>query len=103
MFYLDSYRNYKDIKNGGGMSVIMTYLLHFLCLCNYENRMRFGMVELETGIPFVSALTFRYLCIKCRAVSWYICGNFLYDRDCLCKKNRECEYVGFVEFVAWLS
>ena len=44
------------------MSVIMTYLLHFLCLCNYENRMRFGMVELETGIPFVSALTFRYLC-----------------------------------------
>ena len=50
------------------MSVIMTYLLHFLCLCNYENRMRFGMVELETGIPFVSALTFRYLCIKCRAV-----------------------------------
>ena len=68
------------------MSVIMTYLLHFLCLCNYENRMRFGMVELETGIPFVSALTFRYLCIKCRAVSWYICGNFLYDRDCLCKK-----------------
>ena len=85
------------------MSVIMTYLLHFLCLCNYENRMRFGMVEVETGIPFVSALTFRYLCIKCRAVSWYICGNFLYDRDCLCKKNRECEYVGFVEFVAWLS
>lgn len=44
------------------MSVIMTYLLHFLCLCNYENRMWFGMVELETGIPFVSALTFRYLC-----------------------------------------
>ena len=44
------------------MSVIMTYLLHFLCLCNYENRMRFGMVELETGIPFVSALTFRYIC-----------------------------------------
>ena len=114
------------------MSVIMTYLLHFLCLCNYENRMWFGMVVLETGIPFVSALTFRYLCwyenrlrfgiaksetrfpfvsaltfrylcIKCRAVSWYICGNFLYDRDCLCKKNRECEYVGFVEFVAWLS
>ena len=41
------------------MSVIMTYLLHFLCLCNYENRMRFGMVELETGIPFVTALTFR--------------------------------------------
>ena len=68
------------------MSVIMTYLLHFLCLCNYENRMRFGMVELETGIPFVSALTFRYLCIKCRVVSWYNCGNFLYDRDCLCKK-----------------
>lgn len=44
------------------MSVIMTYLLHFLCLCNYENRMWFGMVELETGIPFVSALTFRYIC-----------------------------------------
>ena len=44
------------------MSVIMTYLLHFLCLCNYENRMRFGMVELETGIPFVSELTFRYIC-----------------------------------------
>ena len=44
------------------MSVIMTYLLHFLCLCNYENRMRFGMVELETGIPFVTALTFRYIC-----------------------------------------
>ena len=87
------------------MSVIMTYLLHFLCLCNYENRMWFGMVELETGIlfvsaltfrylcwyenrlrfgiaksetrfPFVSALTFRYLCIKCRVVSWYNCGNF---------------------------
>ena len=54
------------------MSVIMTYLLHFLCLCNYENRMRFGMVELETGIPFVSALTFRYLCIKCRAVLVYL-------------------------------
>ena len=66
------------------MSVIMTYLLHFLCLCNYENRMRFGMVELETGIPFVSALTFRYLWQKSQ-------------------KNRECEYVGFVEFVAWLS
>ena len=71
------------------MSVIMTYLLHFLCLCNYENRMRFGMVELETGIPFVSALTFRYLCIKCRAVSWYNCGNFLYDRDCLCNKPSD--------------
>ena len=82
----------------------IAYITELICyLCKYENRMRFGMVELETGIPFVSALTFRYLCIKCRAVSWYICGNFLYDRDCLCKKNRECEYVGFVEFVAWLS
>ena len=85
------------------MSVIMTYLLHFLCLCNYENRLRFRIAKSETRFPFVSALTFRYLCIKCRAVSWYNCGNFLYDRDYLCKKNRECEYVGFVEFVAWLS
>ena len=71
--------------------------------CTYEDRLRFGIAKSEIKFPFVSALTFRYLCIKCRAVSWYICGNFLYDRDCLCKKNRECEYVGFVEFVAWLS
>ena len=46
------------------MSVIMTYLLHFLCLCNYENRMWFGMVELEIEMPFVSVLTFRLLWIK---------------------------------------
>ena len=44
------------------MSVIMTYLLHFLCLCNYENRLRFGIAKSETRFPFVSALTFRYLC-----------------------------------------
>ena len=114
------------------MSVIMTYLFVFLCLCNYENKMwlgivksemrfpfasaltfrylcwyenrlRFGIAKSETRFPFVSALTFRYLCIKCRVVSCHICGNFLYDIDYLCKKNRECEYVGFVEFVAWLS
>ena len=44
------------------MSVIMTYLLHFLCLCNYENRLRFGIAKSETRFPFVSALTFRYIC-----------------------------------------
>ena len=36
------------------MSVIMTYLLHFLCLCNYENRLRFGIAKSETRFPFVS-------------------------------------------------
>ena len=60
--------------------------LTFRYLCWYENRLRFGIAKSETRFPFVSALTFRYLCIKCRAVSWYNCGNFLYDRDCLCKK-----------------
>ncbi len=80
---------------------VFIFVLYYLC--TYEDRLRFGIAKSETRFPFVSALTFRYLCIKCRAVSWYNCGNFLYDRDYLCKKNRECEYVGFVEFVAWLS
>ena len=61
--------------------------LTFRYLCWYEDRLRFGIAKSETRFPFVSALTFRYLCIKCRAVSWYNCGNFLYDRDCLCKKK----------------
>lgn len=70
------------------MSVIMTYLLHFLCLCNYENRMRFGMVELETGIPFVSALTFRYLWQKSLKIgalwkkrSYYIVHSILRSKQ----------------------
>ena len=36
------------------MSVIMTYLLHFLCLCNYENRLRFWKQEFRLSLrsPF---------------------------------------------------
>lgn len=29
------------------MSVIMTYLFVFLCLCNYENKMWLGIVKSE--------------------------------------------------------
>ena len=55
------------------MSVIMTYLLRFLCLCNYK-------------IGYGSA--------------W---SNWKQEFYLPLRKNRECEYVGFVEFVAWLS
>ena len=37
--------------------------LTFRYLCKYENRMRFGIVKLEIKFPFVSALTFRYFCL----------------------------------------
>ena len=33
-------------------------------LCHYGDRMRFGIAKSEMKFPFVSALTFRYLCIK---------------------------------------
>ena len=36
--------------------------LTFRYLCKYENRMRFGIAKSEIKFPFVSALTFRYLC-----------------------------------------
>ena len=31
-------------------------------LCEYEDRLRFGIVKSETRFSFVSALTFHYLC-----------------------------------------
>ena len=31
-------------------------------LCTYEDRLRFGIAKSEIKFPFVSALTFRYLC-----------------------------------------
>ena len=33
-------------------------------LCHYGDRMRFGIAKSEMKFPFVSVLTFRYLCIK---------------------------------------
>ena len=30
--------------------------------CTYEDRLRFGIAKSEIKFPFVSALTFRYLC-----------------------------------------
>ena len=36
--------------------------LTFRYLCRYEEGMRFGIVKSEIKFPFVSALTFRYLC-----------------------------------------
>ncbi|WP_410078111.1 hypothetical protein, partial [Barnesiella intestinihominis] len=36
--------------------------LTFRYLCKYEDRLRFGIVKSEMGFPFVSALTFHYLC-----------------------------------------
>ena len=35
-----------------------------------EDRMRFGIAKLETAFPFVSALTFRYLCLRTLVESW---------------------------------
>ena len=36
--------------------------LTFRYLCEYEDRLRFGIVKSETWFPFASALTFHYLC-----------------------------------------
>ena len=42
----------------------IAYITELICyLCKYENRMRFGIVKTEIKFPFVSALTFRYLCL----------------------------------------
>ena len=35
--------------------------LTFRYLCHYEDKIRFGVAKPETGFPFVSALTFSYL------------------------------------------
>ena len=38
--------------------------LAYMYLCHYGDRMRFGIAKSEMKFPFVSVLTFRYLCIK---------------------------------------
>ena len=35
-----------------------------ICFCEYEDRLRFGIVKSEMRFPFASALAFRYLCLK---------------------------------------
>ena len=44
------------------LSSIGLFAFDFRYLCEYEDRLRFGIVKSETGFPFASALTFRYLC-----------------------------------------
>lgn len=47
---------------GKKLSSIELFALTFRYLCEYEDRLRFGIVKSETGFPFASALTFHYLC-----------------------------------------
>ena len=42
--------------------ILFVSALTFRYLCKYEDRLRFGIVKSEMGFPFVSALTFHYLC-----------------------------------------
>ena len=39
---------------------VFIFVLYYLC--TYEDRLRFGIAKSETRFPFVSALTFHYLC-----------------------------------------
>jgi len=40
--------------------------LTFRYLCHYEDKIRFGTAKPETRFPFASALIFYYLCIICK-------------------------------------
>ena len=44
------------------ISSIEFFAFDFRYLCEYEDRLRFGIVKSETRFPFASALTFHYLC-----------------------------------------
>ena len=44
------------------LSSIELFAFDFHYLCEYEDRLRFGIVKSETRFPFASALTFHYLC-----------------------------------------
>ena len=44
------------------MRCVVRGVHYFFYICNYEYRIRFGIVKSEMNFPFASALTFRYLC-----------------------------------------
>ena len=46
-------------------NILLSYcIILFPYLCEYEDKLRFGIVKSEMEFPFASALTFRYLCLK---------------------------------------
>ena len=62
-------RLYLDKKEKNTRFYISALSFHYLC--NYEDRIRFGIVKSEIRFPFVSVLTSRYLCNECnRQKQW---------------------------------
>ena len=56
--------------------------LAYTYLCHYEDRMRFGIAKSEMKFPFVSALTFRYICCNLKYLIWLstLCRKLAWER-----------------------